>query len=113
MRVLPRADPGTRIRLPVVSASVALGRLPGVSASGHGAHRRLAAVEPGNRHIGGDRMSALLYAAPPAAAVEPCMCGHVELDHDAIARRYCAATTSGDLTRGCICREASNRPPHR
>jgi len=55
-------------------------------------------------------MSSLLGAVPLAdIAVMRCMCGHVELEHDAIARRYCAATTSAALTRGCICRVVSDR----
>ncbi len=41
---------------------------------------------------------------------ESCACGHVEAEHDPIARRYCAATASGELPRGCICRFASSRP---
>ena len=54
-------------------------------------------------------MNTLVGDASPAPdiAAKLCACGHTELEHDAIARRYCAATSSGDLTRGCICREAS------
>jgi len=55
-------------------------------------------------------VSTLLGASPsPDTALQRCMCGHIELEHDAIARRYCAATSSGELTRGCICREESHR----
>jgi hypothetical protein len=54
-------------------------------------------------------MSTLLGTAPPVldTVVKRCVCGHAELDHDAIARRYCAATSSAELTRGCICRDES------
>ena len=30
-------------------------------------------------------------------------CEHSPTDHDAIARRYCTATISNAITRGCIC----------
>ena len=32
-----------------------------------------------------------------------CACGHPLLDHDPIATRFCAATISNGLPRGCIC----------
>lgn len=32
-----------------------------------------------------------------------CACGHPPDEHDPIAARYCAATTSSRLCRGCIC----------
>ena len=32
------------------------------------------------------------------------MCEHPADSHDALSRRYCAATAAGALTRGCICR---------
>jgi hypothetical protein len=32
-----------------------------------------------------------------------CPCGHPESTHDLIAARYCRATISGALPRGCIC----------
>ncbi|MBN4926826.1 RGCVC family protein [Hoyosella rhizosphaerae] len=31
------------------------------------------------------------------------MCGHPSSDHDEISRRYCLATSRGNLARGCIC----------
>jgi hypothetical protein len=35
---------------------------------------------------------------------DECMaCGHPSDRHDRIARRYCDATISGVLTRGCVC----------
>ena len=34
---------------------------------------------------------------------EICPCGHPLDRHDAIASRYCSATASGNLMRGCIC----------
>jgi hypothetical protein len=33
-----------------------------------------------------------------------CHCGHVLTGHDPVGARYCRATLSGALTRGCICR---------
>lgn len=40
-----------------------------------------------------------------AAPVPLCdVCRHTEASHDAISRRFCAATLNGALTRGCICR---------
>jgi hypothetical protein len=30
-------------------------------------------------------------------------CAHPLADHDATGRRYCAATSTMGLTRGCIC----------
>lgn len=32
-----------------------------------------------------------------------CACGHPTKSHDAKASRYCDATTSNHLQRGCIC----------
>lgn len=32
------------------------------------------------------------------------MCEHRASDHDPLATRFCAATASGALSRGCICR---------
>ena len=43
----------------------------------------------------------------PATTAKRCTCGHFEPGHDAIARRYCLATSSAGLIRGCICRVAS------
>jgi hypothetical protein len=31
------------------------------------------------------------------------VCGHPDTAHDDIARRYCKATLSSALSRGCIC----------
>jgi hypothetical protein len=36
-------------------------------------------------------------------AVTDCPCGHWLDDHDPIALRFCRATSTGDLTRSCIC----------
>jgi hypothetical protein len=70
-----------------------------------------AALQTEIRRVGGERMSTLLGATPvPDTAVQRCTCGHAELEHDAVARRYCAATSSAELTRDCICRVASGRP---
>jgi hypothetical protein len=45
---------------------------------------------------------------PPDVAVRSgaereCTCGHRSETHDLIAGRYCAATKSSALIRGCIC----------
>jgi hypothetical protein len=37
---------------------------------------------------------------PPATL---CACGHPLDEHDTVAARYCQATASGDLPRGCVC----------
>ncbi len=48
-----------------------------------------------------------LLAAQNAAPVPLCdVCRHTEASHDAIGRRFCAATLNGALTRGCICRSS-------
>ena len=45
---------------------------------------------------------------PPLADGQPraCACGHPDAQHDAIATRYCLATATGHLDRGCICANA-------
>jgi len=40
---------------------------------------------------------------PLPEAVAACACGHRVEDHDAVGRRYCAATVTAVLPRGCIC----------
>lgn len=41
---------------------------------------------------------------PQFSGVDSCdVCGHADVVHDAIARRFCAATMTGALTRNCIC----------
>lgn len=47
-------------------------------------------------------------ARPPLADAQPlaCACGHPYAQHDAIATRYCLATATGHLDRGCICADA-------
>jgi hypothetical protein len=35
-----------------------------------------------------------------------CVCGHPADHHDRVATRYCAATVSGRLDRGCVCQPA-------
>ena len=41
--------------------------------------------------------------SPPVAG---CSCGHDAARHDRTAQRYCSATASNDLRRGCICNVA-------
>lgn len=45
-----------------------------------------------------------------ARAEELCVCGHPIEQHDTIAARYCAATISGDLVRGCVCAAVPDSP---
>jgi hypothetical protein len=44
---------------------------------------------------------------PPDAGKPPpdamCPCGHTADEHDSLASRYCRATVTGALTRGCMC----------
>jgi hypothetical protein len=40
---------------------------------------------------------------PTEGGQEACACGHPVAHHDATASRYCAATISGSLARGCVC----------
>jgi hypothetical protein len=43
--------------------------------------------------------------ARTAAAAPGCVaCPHLRADHDAIGLRYCQATVTSALTRGCVCR---------
>jgi hypothetical protein len=45
--------------------------------------------------------------APAGASSAQCaMCDHEMVAHDAIGRRYCAATQAQALGRNCICRPA-------
>jgi hypothetical protein len=45
-------------------------------------------------------------STPASVLAKQCACGHNVASHDEIASRYCAATTSGRLVRGCICKPA-------
>jgi hypothetical protein len=36
------------------------------------------------------------------------MCLHTRDSHDAVATRYCEATASSALSRGCVCRPADD-----
>jgi hypothetical protein len=47
--------------------------------------------------------SPTLLPFPPAVAVCD-VCPHPAAAHDAISRRFCDATLTGALSRGCICR---------
>lgn len=40
---------------------------------------------------------------PPACAA----CPHERAAHDRLGTRFCAATTAGDLQRGCICTDGT------
>jgi hypothetical protein len=54
-------------------------------------------------------MSTVLSACFSAShtAVKRCTGGRAECENYVVARRYCDATSSGVLSRGCICRLAS------
>jgi hypothetical protein len=39
-----------------------------------------------------------------------CHCGHEPNEHDVVASRYCTATETWILDRGCICRPLPPRP---
>ena len=41
--------------------------------------------------------------ASAMAAGLPCTCGHLLLEHDVMATRYCAATVAAGLSRACAC----------
>ena len=49
-----------------------------------------------------------LSARPAAGAF--CPCGHRASDHDRVAARYCQATSTGALHRGCVCLLALPQP---
>ncbi|WP_436691870.1 MULTISPECIES: RGCVC family protein [unclassified Geodermatophilus] len=43
--------------------------------------------------------------AAQAMTTEACdVCPHPRADHDAIAARFCSATGTGAIARGCVCR---------
>ncbi len=47
----------------------------------------------------------------PIPLTERCHCGHTEAEHDPVAARYCQATMSEVLRRGCTCFPAEPAPP--
>ena len=55
-------------------------------------------------------MANLLLAPALVIDTSQCACGHQASEHDAVGRRYCEATSSAELIRGCICRSASAKP---
>ena len=42
-----------------------------------------------------------------------CVCGHPYSEHDPISVRYCDATITGGLSRGCVCSAAPGNYPGR
>jgi len=48
---------------------------------------------------------------PPSADL--CTCGHPYSRHDPISIRYCNATATGGLNRGCVCRAGTGTYPGR
>jgi len=59
--------------------------------------------EPDNVLRRGEVHEPIEWAELLPVFVAGCTCGHRVEDHDAIARRYCAATIAAVLPRGCIC----------
>lgn len=55
-------------------------------------------------------MANLLLAPELVIDTSRCACGHPQSEHDAVGRRFCEATSSSELIRGCICRSAPARP---
>ena len=47
----------------------------------------------------------------PAPVVALCHCGHTEDEHDVVAARYCRATLSNVLRRGCTCHPEEEKAP--
>lgn len=47
-----------------------------------------------------------VVVAKPAGSESPVcdMCSHPREFHDVVASRYCAASASSALTRGCVCK---------
>jgi hypothetical protein len=41
-----------------------------------------------------------------------CACGHPIAEHDSVASRYCKATASAAMRRGCVCAVESGPLPH-
>lgn len=46
----------------------------------------------------------------PFLATDMCHCGHTEDKHDPVAHRYCQATLSEALPRGCVCQVGPHVP---
>jgi len=42
----------------------------------------------------------------PTAGTRCTACPHPVPDHDVIGLRFCSATRTGDLSRGCVCRSS-------
>lgn len=61
------------------------------------------------RALGQDVSGHLVASSVPSNDSAQCRCGHAVAEHDAIGTRFCAASTGGDLDRGCICGPV---PPH-
>lgn len=76
------------------------------------AHYRLPGVGSKDRAGATASTTVRVGPSPPSESAEAdmCGCGHPHAQHDAVASRYCAATTAGSMTRGCVCAEHSTRP---
>ncbi|WP_019872882.1 RGCVC family protein [Sporichthya polymorpha] len=53
----------------------------------------------------------MITSVSASPATELCHCGHAEDEHDQIAARYCRATESAGLERGCTCPVGPDAPP--
>jgi hypothetical protein len=53
----------------------------------------------------------VVQVTPAESRQEACACGHPRAEHDAVAARYCAATISGSLARGCVCASRPKASP--
>jgi hypothetical protein len=49
-------------------------------------------------------------ATPQPVPTLSCECGHLPVEHDRVALRYCQATLAAGLERGCICPPAQALP---
>lgn len=63
------------------------------------------------------KVTASTISRAVSASQEPtdvlCTCGHARSQHDSISSRYCDATASGGLDRGCVCRAVPGAYPGR
>ncbi|HZP52691.1 RGCVC family protein [Actinocrinis sp.] len=57
-----------------------------------------------NNHVAATTVSIQVDPAEQLPPANLCTCGHPYSQHDRISIRYCDATVTGGLDRGCICR---------
>ncbi|MBM7808258.1 hypothetical protein JOD57_004095 [Geodermatophilus bullaregiensis] len=61
-------------------------------------------AESGRRPVAPTALPRLRTDAPSLGGPACDACPHATSDHDAIGLRFCRATLTGAITRGCICR---------